>query len=175
LHDIQTARLLLEPLVASHAEAMFSVLSEPSLHIHIDSSPPESVDALRQRYIKLEARASPDRSQLWLNWAVVSPGVGPIGFVQATVVGTTAWVAYLLGREYWARGYASEATFAMLGYLASVHQTSLFKATVEVENSNSVALLRRIGFRLANSSELAGVNLSPTERLYVKNAGSIST
>ena len=173
MNAIQTARLLLDPLVASHAEAMYAVLSEASLHDYIDSSPPESVDALRQRYLQLEARTSPDQSQIWLNWAVVLPEVGPIGFVQATVIGASAWVAYLLGREYWSRGYASEATVAMLGHLTSVHKIASFKATVEVENANSVALLRRLGFHLASSSEHAGVSLSPTEHLYLKNAGSV--
>ena len=154
---------------------MYAVLSEASLHDYIDSSPPESVDALRQRYLQPEARTSPDQSQIWLNWAVVLPEVGPIGFVQATVIGASAWVAYLLGREYWSRGYASEATVAMLGHLTSVHKIASFKATVEVENANSVALLRRLGFHLASSSEHAGVSLSPTEHLYVKNAGSVTS
>ena len=175
LQEIRTPRLLLEPLRTSHADAMFSVLSDPSLHRHIDSSPPASVDALRERYLRLETRTSPVRTQAWLNWIVVLPNVGPIGFVQATVVGTTAWVAYLLGREHWSRGYASEATLAMLGDLITVHRTSLFQAIVEVDNSASSALLRRIGFRLTSSSELIGHPLSPTERLYTKKSGAVAS
>lgn len=171
MHNIETTRLLLEPLTVAHAERMFLILSEPSLHSFLDSSLPESVDSLRERYAKLEARVSPDGSQRWLNWIVVLPREGPIGFVQATVVGKTAWVAYLLGRAHWSHGYAAEGTSALLNHLASVYEISLFRATVELANSRSIALLESLGFRSAMYSELASLSLSVTERSYVKIAG----
>jgi len=127
---------------------MFLVLSEPSLHSFLDSGPPSSVAELSERYARLEARVSPDGSQLWLNWVLVLPGHGPIGFVQATVVGSTAWIAYLVARPHWSRGYAVEATGAMLGHVASTHKVSLFRATAEVANVRSTALLQRLGFLL---------------------------
>jgi ribosomal-protein-alanine N-acetyltransferase len=167
-----TARLRLEPLTVAHAEPMFPVLSDPSLYLFLDSSPPESVELLRERYAKLEAGVSPDGSQCWLNWIVVLPSEGPIGFVQATVVGTTAWVAYFLGKAHWSRGYATEATNAMLSHLCSVYETSLFRATVELANSRSIALLRGLGFGLAGSNDLGSRSLSPTECLFVKHASS---
>jgi [ribosomal protein S5]-alanine N-acetyltransferase len=170
LSDIETPRLRLEPLATVHAEPMFSVLSDPLLHAYLDSPPPDSIEQLRQSYVRLSAGVSPDGSQRWLNWIVVLPGVGPIGFVQATVVGASAWIGYLLGRAHWSRGYATEATRAMLGHLASVHETSLFRATVEVANSRSITLLQGLGFRLAEADELATQSLSPSERLYVKHA-----
>ena len=170
MRTIETSRLLLEPLVVRHAERMFAVLKEPRLHAFLDSGPPRSVEELRERYARLEGRLSPDGSQAWLNWVLVLQGQGPIGFVQATVAGATAWIAFLVAAPHWSHGYAAEATSAMLGHLASDQHVSIFRATAEVANVRSIALLQRLGFSLANSSELASLSLSPTECSYVLRA-----
>ena len=70
-----TADLTLEPLVAGHAEAMFELLSAPDLYRYLDYGPPPSLDHLRGVYEDLEARVSPDGSQLWLNWVIRPRGV----------------------------------------------------------------------------------------------------
>lgn len=170
MQAIETSRLLLEPLEVHHAERMYLVLSEPSLYSFLDSQPSSSAEELRERYAKREARVSPDGSQVWLNWIVLLPAYGPIGFVQATVVGSTAWIAYLVARPHWSRGYAAEATRAMLDHLASTHKVSLFRATAEAANVRSTGLLRTLGFRLANTEELARLSLSPTECSWIRQA-----
>jgi ribosomal-protein-alanine N-acetyltransferase len=151
---------------------MFGVLNDVALYTFLDSAPPKSVESLRERYAKLEIGVSPDGSQRWLNWIVVLPTEGPIGFVQATVIGPTAWVAYVLGRAHWSRGYAAEGTGAMLSHLAESLSVSVFRATVELANARSIALLRLLGFRLASLSEVSSLTLSPTEVSYIKSAGS---
>ena len=159
----------------AHAQGMFPVLADPALYAFLDSPPPESLAALVARYARLEGGVSPDGTQRWLNWIVVLPGEGPIGFVQATVAGQVAWVAYLLGQRHWSRGYATEATRAMLADLVSSHGTTSFNATVELANERSIALLHGLDFRPAGPQELSSVALSPTERLYVRHVQAVET
>jgi hypothetical protein len=45
-----TERLLLKPVIASHAEEMFPVLSDPAICQWMDCGAPASVEALRTLY-----------------------------------------------------------------------------------------------------------------------------
>src|SRR5512140_1874567 len=107
METIRTPRLVLEPLMAGHAGELYEVLRDPELYQHLDFGPPPSAGHLRTVYEELESRVSPDGGELWLNWAVRVDGRAA-GFVQATVRGPDAWVAYVLGRAFWGHGYASE-------------------------------------------------------------------
>ena len=165
-----TERLLLEPLVVAHAAAMFPVLAELELYRHLDYGPPPSLDHLRNVYEKLEARRSPDGSQQWLNWILRQPGGPPIGCVQATILSNrSAYVAYMLAREHWGRGYALEGTRAMVEHLTSEYRVATFMAVVEVDNARSIALLQRLSFDPASAGTSRSEDLSATERLYVRS------
>ena len=167
MDTLHVDELVLEPLVAGHAEAMFEVLADPDLYTYLDYPPPPSVAHLRRVYADLERRASPDGAELWLNWVMVPQGLGPVGFVQATVSGADAWVAYVLSREHRGRGYALRATRAVMEHLRSTCLVTRFFASVEVENARSVHLLLRLGFRVASEAEAEVHELSRTERLYI--------
>ena len=158
---IRTSRLVLEPLTVAHAPAMFEVLRDPLLYRYLDDPPPPSLEHLQSVYAKLEARRSPDGREIWLNWIVVCDA--PIGFVQATISGGDADVAYVLRSAHWGQGYAFEAMTAMLEHLAASYDVRRFFATVEEQNERSIRLLERLGFRPTE-----GRDLSPTERLFVR-------
>jgi [ribosomal protein S5]-alanine N-acetyltransferase len=162
--------LVLEPLSVAHAEAMFELLSDPTLYRYLDDSPPPDVEHLRQRYARLESRESPDGKQGWLNWVLRKPGDALMGYVQATVLGNgSAWVAYLLGSGHWGHGHASKATAAMLDHLESDYGVSRHFAIVEADNLRSIRLLERLGFRAATAEELTKHEPSATERIFVRD------
>jgi hypothetical protein len=85
MQTIIAAELVLAPLTVADADTMFGVLSDPQIYRYLDYGPPPSVEHLRDVDTKLEARNSPDGSQLWLNWVVHQRGAEPMGYVQATV------------------------------------------------------------------------------------------
>ncbi len=95
---IITGRLTLEPLVRGHAPEMFAALSAPAIYRYIEEKPPVSLEALADRYERLESRKSADGRQLWLNWVVRESASGKVaGYVQATVLeDRAALVAYLI-------------------------------------------------------------------------------
>ena len=118
MRALRTARLRLEPQRAAHADEMFQVLSDPAIYTY-ENAPPTSLQALRERYGRLESRRSGDGSQLWLNWVLRVPAQGLIGYVQASVLpGGRASIGYELASAHWGRGYAQEAVGAMLDELA---------------------------------------------------------
>lgn len=168
MQALVAGELVLEPLVAGHADAMFAVLSDPVLYRYLDHPPPPTVEHLRAVYAGVEKRLSPDGSQIWLNWVVRRPGEAPLGYVQATVVPNhTAWVGYVFSVQHWGRGHATQAGRAMLEHLAAECGVRCFLASVEAENLQSIRLLERLGFRAAQGNELEGHELSPSERLFV--------
>ncbi|HEV7721367.1 MAG TPA: GNAT family N-acetyltransferase [Iamia sp.] len=145
---VTTERLRLEPITTGHAEAMFAVLGHPEMYEYLDESPPDSVDALRQRYRALERRTSPDGTEQWLNWAVRRAEDGHhLGYVQATVrADGSASVAYVFSPGAWGRGYATEAVTGLGTRLERAAGVTTLDATVDRRNHRSIALLERLGF-----------------------------
>jgi [ribosomal protein S5]-alanine N-acetyltransferase len=158
----------LQPRTAAHAAGMFEVLRDPRLYTYLDDGPPESVEYLQSRYTRFAGPLSPDGSEYWLNWVIRVRGQCA-GYVQATVPVDRgfAWVAYVLGHSFWGAGLASAATRAMMEVLHADYQVSRFLACVEVQNTRSINLLRRLGFALATPAQAAEHELSATERLYI--------
>ena len=115
---IETDRLRLTPLLREDAQSLFSVLSDPALYKYTGEVPPESVGALGEAYASREARMSPDRKELWFNWAVRERTSNePVGYMQASVAATHADVAWVVGSKWQRRGYASETARAIVQWL----------------------------------------------------------
>ena len=165
-------RVHLEPMRERHAAALFPVLADPALYRWIDQGPPASVERLREVYRRIECRRSPDGQETWLNWALFAINQpGPLGFVQASLLPDGhAWVAYVLGQSAWGHGYAAEAVQALLGHLFGSLGACQAMATVEQDNTRSIALLQRLRFGRATGAALHGHELTVTEQLWLLDA-----
>ncbi|MFC0269463.1 GNAT family N-acetyltransferase [Kushneria aurantia] len=170
MNIIQTSRLTLEPLMESHATAMFEVLNDPAIY-EFENKPPSSLESLAQRYRRLESRSSPDRSQQWLNWVIRLDEVGPCGYVQASVLQSdTACIAYVLNSKYWRRGIGREAVEAMLRELRTTYSVTRFAAVLKSANFRSMALLGRLRFRRATTKQTIVFDPQPDELVMVRAA-----
>jgi len=118
--------LALEPLRVEHALEMAGVLGEP-----------EAV--LRARYERQVA----GRSRGWRNWVVRLDGVAA-GYVQATVSGRSAELAWVVGEGFRGRGIASEAAGLALGLLRD-DGVERFFAHIDPANAASEGVARRVG------------------------------
>ena len=171
MQTIVTPTLTLEPLLASHAEEMFEVLSDEAIYRYLDYEAPVSADHLRAVYQRLEARRSPDGHQVWLNWVIRPLNRALVGYMQTTVVADrSAYVAYVLGSSYWGHGYAQHALQAMLEHVTSAYSAQRFLATVEAGNQRSIRLLERLGFQPMAASEVDGHQLTTTERMFTRSS-----
>lgn len=142
---LRSPRLVLEPQREAHAHAMHEVLRDPAIYA-FEGAPPASLDALRERFRRLESRASGDGAEQWLNW-VVRLADGPcIGYVQATVAGDRAAIAYVFASAHWGQGYAREAVLAMIAELAQAYGVRELTAVLKTANARSRRLLESIAF-----------------------------
>jgi RimJ/RimL family protein N-acetyltransferase len=133
IEAIRTARLELRPLVADDAEDLAELASFLG---EADAA------GLRARFRRWESRKSPDGWQTWLNWAVRRLDDGAaVAWVQATMTGDSAEVAYATLPSQRCRGYCAEAVRAVVGWLdmASV------EAHIDPSNEASAGVARALG------------------------------
>ena len=137
-------RVRLEPLTVEHAAAMVTVLADPGLYEFTGGMPP-TLDELTARYTRQSAGRSPDGSEQWLNW-VVRVGEEPVGYVQATVTGPSAEIAWVISPSHQGRGLASEAAGLMVDRLAASGVTELV-AHIHPDHAASGRVAERLGLR----------------------------
>jgi RimJ/RimL family protein N-acetyltransferase len=132
---LRSERLALEPLAAAHADELAPLLDDPGLHAFTGGQPLH-LDALRERYARLEG--AEDR----LNW-IVRAGADAVGYVQATVEGEAADVAWVIGTAHQGRGYAREAAAAMVAWLRA-QGVRRIAANIHPEHAASIAIARHL-------------------------------
>lgn len=145
---VATERLRLEPRTLAHAEVLFGPLQDERIYRWISTVPPESLEWLKEKWTRTEARLSPTGEDAWLNWAVrrVSDGAY-VGLVDAVVnvADVATNVGYMLFPPFWGRGYASEAVIGVAEHLEHRGVTRMW-ATVTAGNVASTRVLERAGF-----------------------------
>ncbi len=145
---VHTARLAIEPLRAAHALLLFPLLADPRLYAYVPDTARASIGALVERFEALERGAPDGENEVWLNWLLQRLDTGaPVGTLQATVVpGSHAWIGYTLVPAAWGQGFASEAGAWLVADLPRRHRLREIRASVDVRNAKSIALLERLGF-----------------------------
>ena len=145
---LETPRLRLEPLALSHSSRLYGALLDEAIYRFIPSDPPTSRQALEDRYRSRQSRRSPDRSEVWLNWAMRALETDEyVGTLQATVrADLTAEIAYVVFPPFWRRGYAREACSRMLDLLFESYQVTAVSALIDTRNMPSIRLVKSLGF-----------------------------
>jgi [ribosomal protein S5]-alanine N-acetyltransferase len=146
---IPTARLLLEPVRAGHAAAMFAGLSDARGYAFIPDAPPKSIAALAADYAGLESGTSPDGQELWLNWVVKRLEQSDfVGYVQATILGdgATVLIAYHVFPDLWGHGLAREAVAGMLAHCRAQYGLREVLAYIDTRHERSIRLVDALGF-----------------------------
>lgn len=139
----ETDRLLVEPLKPSDAPEMVQVLADPDLYTFTGGKPP-TLDVLRTRY-RAQSAGSGQPDEEWLNWIIrLRAGRRAVGFVQATVVGDEAELAWVVGKSSQGQGFASEAAGAVVVLLRTGGITTV-SAHIHRDHVASQAVARSIG------------------------------
>ena len=123
---------------------MVSVLSDPSLYEFTGGTPP-TLEELTDRYARQAVGHSPDGTEQWLNWVVLLDST-PVGYVQATVVGDSAEIAWVISPSVQGRGLATEAAREMVELLTAAGVRRLV-AHVHPDHAASARVAERLGLR----------------------------
>lgn len=155
LDAFRTERLTLVPLTAAYADAMAVALGDPALHTYTGGAP-DTAEALRARYARLAA-GSPDPAVSWVNLAVLlrpqdaggargpdGDDGRPTGYVQATVSGGRAELAWVVGTTWQGRGIAKEAALGLAEGLRALG-VGEFTAHIHPDHHASAAVARAVG------------------------------
>ncbi|WP_371503385.1 GNAT family N-acetyltransferase [Kitasatospora sp. NBC_00374] len=143
LGTLPAERLDLVPLRVDHAEEMAAVLADPALHTYTGGAP-DSPEELRARYRRLAA-GSPEPETTWHNWVIHLREDGCLaGYVQATVTGRTAELAWVVGTPWQGRGIATEAVRAAAVHLTA-GQVDTLVAHIHPDHHASAAVATALG------------------------------
>jgi len=153
---VETARLRLEILTPGHAPLLIAGLADPSLYKWLDRTPPDLASLTRSFEI-ICRRPAPD-GQLWLNWALRCRDDGRYaGLAEATVYPNwEANLAYFTFAAEQGRGYAVEATAAVIGHLRRNYGVRTFRIAADTRNVASHRIAEKLGFERVGGPEPAG-------------------
>ncbi len=142
--ELTTDRLVLEPLRVGHAVEMVPVLGEEDLYRFTGGLPP-TLEQLTERY-QFQVAGSRAGIEKWFNWVIRVGRDGPaVGFVQATVIGSSADVAWVVGVKWQGNGFAREAGSEMIAWFRDQGMSS-FAAHIHPEHKASQGVARSLGF-----------------------------
>jgi RimJ/RimL family protein N-acetyltransferase len=152
--SLVTDRLTLAPLRLSDAREMQAVLASPALYRYTGGSPP-SLEQLTERY-RHQIAGPDDPDVSWHNWIIQSRTTGSaVGYVQATVAGDTADIAWLVGVPWQRQAFAVEAASSMCAWLATL-QVHRLTAHIHPDHLSSAKVAARLGLTATNSTDAEG-------------------
>jgi enoyl-CoA hydratase/carnithine racemase/RimJ/RimL family protein N-acetyltransferase len=146
--QLESGRLVLEPLRVEHADELAPVLDDPALHEFIGGRP-ATHDELRRRFERQVTGRSRDGRDEWLNWTVRLRATGrAVGIAQATIrtdeAGQTAGLAWVIASAHQGQGLAKEATGLVAAWLREQGVDRL-GANIHPAHHASMAIARSIG------------------------------
>ena len=157
----ETDRLILRELVASDAEGLFAIDSDPDVHRYLGNNPVKSMEQIK------------DVIQFIRN-QYVENGIGRWAMIEKTTHNFVGWaglklikeptnhhcnyydLGYRLHKNYWGKGFATEAAKASVDY--GINQLNLkdIYGIADVNNVASKKVLEKVGLKFIETFNLEG-------------------
>jgi len=145
---LQTARLTLRPQTQADAPALFDILNDPEA-MRFWSRPPLTRLAVAQGLVREQQQAMVDG--LCRYWTVWESGEA-IGSLDLSLIENgSAELGFLLRRDRWGAGLASEAAMAVAGHGLGPMGLKRLAAAVQTGNGAAARVLEKAGFTLAQT------------------------
>jgi ribosomal-protein-alanine N-acetyltransferase len=149
---IETPRLLLNRLSADDREPLFAIFSDPKIIEHYDVERFKTIDEADRLIAYFDARFD---SNTGIRWAIrdklSGEFLGTCGFTNWNEFDHSAVVGYELSKQYWGKGYATEAVGTIINFIFGktfhfyVHRV---EALILPSNKPSEKLVKNLGFSL---------------------------
>jgi RimJ/RimL family protein N-acetyltransferase len=146
--ELQTARLVLEPVRASHAPEIWPQLDDERMWRYFPALRPATLEDLRRLYEKWE-RGSRLDDEMWLNWLCRERPQGVlVAAMQATVYmrERAAYLAYAVYPLHQRKGYAREAAQCVIAHVRERYGVERVFAEMDTRNEASFRLAESLGF-----------------------------
>jgi RimJ/RimL family protein N-acetyltransferase len=152
-----SARLLLRELNGGDAAFILELLNEPSFLKYIGDKGARTLDDAR-RYIADGPRASYAHNGFGLYLVQIrdtGERIGICGLVKREALYDVD-IGFAFLPAYWSKGYAVEASHAVMHLARTRFQIPRVVAITSLDNQGSMRLLRKIGLTFARTLELPG-------------------
>jgi RimJ/RimL family protein N-acetyltransferase len=153
---IETDRLRLQPLTPDDAEFILKLLNEPSFIQNVGDKGVRTLAEARS-YIMDGPMASYEKFGFGLLLLVIRETNLPVGICGLLKRETLEDVdiGYALLPEFWSRGYALEATLAVMSHARKNLGLKRILAITTAHNQSSIRLLGKVGFQFERMIRLS--------------------
>lgn len=149
---LETPRLLLREIVRADAPSILRIRGDAEVTRYNTGAPYQSLD---DAIALIDDMALLYRQKRELRWGIMLKGVdgltdgviGMCGYNYWVQADQRASIGYDLARAFWRDGIMTEALRAVLGFGFTQMSLNRIEAEVAVENTASIKLLRKLGFR----------------------------
>jgi [ribosomal protein S5]-alanine N-acetyltransferase len=161
---LMTERLILRRPVAADAVDIYAYACDPEVTRYMDWQTHQAIGETAEFLANCDRCWESGEEFCWV--VTVKPENRAIGTIACRVAATQADFGYVLHRQYWGQGYATEAAQAIVAWLGSLPGLSRIWATCDTENLASARVLEKCGLHRKAAIDCARVrpNLSPLPR-----------
>ncbi len=139
-HEKTMTKLFLHPWVDTTAATLFEVLTDSEVYRYIPAPPPSNMEQFLKRH-------DPTRTAGLEVFSIDLPDGTSVGLFQATFHSTnTCDIGFMLGRQYWGQGFATELIRLALQELFNQKGKLTVSAKVDTRNIASIRALEKNGF-----------------------------
>jgi ribosomal-protein-alanine N-acetyltransferase len=146
--EIHTERLYLRKISLKDAKTLFQYWSDPKVTKYLNITTFKNIE---QSYIMIRLLSSLYRTKKGIRWTIVTKDtkdvIGTCGFNNWVKKSSRGEIGYELGKEYWGKGYASEAVKEILKYGFKTMNLNRIEAFTVPEATSSINLLEKLGFK----------------------------
>jgi RimJ/RimL family protein N-acetyltransferase len=158
---LETPRLILRELLSTDDEGIFRLDSDPEVHRYVGQKPIKTIEQARQVIDYIRAQYESNGIG---RWAVIEKESNDfIGWAGLKLMKELINdhvdhydLGYRLIRQYWGRGYATEAARATLQYAWEVMHLPDVYAIANIDNIASNQVLTKVGLKSQNTFEHDG-------------------
>lgn len=145
---LETERLLLRPYTRDDAADVTRLLNDTEMARFLMVIPHPFVEFDARQLVKAAWRRITGGRGFDLLITVKDGGDRPVGSVGVGLhdEGSRGELGFWIGRDYWGRGYASEAARRMIDFATETLGMARLTGTVATDNDASLAVLARLGF-----------------------------
>ena len=144
---ISAPRVQLHRLMRADLEALLAVNGDPQVTQYLPYKAWTSLADAEAWYLRMESLQQDGNAIQWvIERSDTRRAIGTCLLFRYEQANEAAELGYVLGREYWGKGWMSEALNAVIEWIFTSTPVRRLEAFVDGRNGASQRLLRRIGF-----------------------------
>ncbi|MDP1392850.1 GNAT family N-acetyltransferase [Lysinibacillus capsici] len=147
IENIDTERLRLQKMEKADAKSLLTIWSDPDVTKYMNITQFTQEEQALEMIELLEQLAKQHKAIRFSIFEKASNHIiGSCGFNMLDYDNALTEIGYDLGKEYWGKGYATEAITALIDYAFKHLKMETIVAEVDAANINSIKVLKKLNF-----------------------------